>query len=171
MKKKFLFLFLLLVPFFSYADILFQAGVLNIEHLTEEIPEAKELKEKWDKTINKKYFLLHILEVERNLLNSFNKPVLLSEKLAFYSKIAWLNQQIDELQKKQEKDLQKLKAADETELKKKIFLAIKSARRKKGFSMILSSKAEVIIYYDEKIDFNPMVLEELLPEGVEESQD
>lgn len=171
MKKKFLFLFLLLVPFFSYADILFQAGVLNIERLAEEIPEAKELKEKWDKTINKKYFLLHILEVERNLLNSFNKPVLLSEKLAFYSKIAWLNQQIDELQKKQEKDLQKLKAADETELKKKIFLAIKSARRKKGFSMILSSKAEVIIYYDEKIDFNPMVLEELLPEGVEESQD
>lgn len=171
MKKKFLFLFLLLVPFFSYADILFQAGVLNIERLAEEIPEAKELKEKWDKTINKKYFLLHILEVERNLLHSFNKPILLSEKLVLHSKIAWLNQQIEKMQQEQEKDLQKIKAADEIELKKKIFLAIKSARRKKGFSMILSSKAEVIIHYDEKINFNPMVLEEILPENGEISQD
>lgn len=164
-------IFLMLLPLGVRADILFKVGILNMESLTEKIPEAVELKAKWDKLLNKKYVLLQILEAEKEALTAKFEPPLLSEKLSRQSKILLLNQNIDRLKQEREKDLSGLKTAHENELKRKILLAIKSARRKKGFSMILSSKAELILHYDSKVDFNPMILEELFPKETEEAQD
>ena len=84
----------------------------------------------------------------------------LSERINLNNKLLSLKKKIAVLEEKKRKDFLELETLKGKELKKEIILAIKEARRKKGFSLIFPEE-DFILFYDEKVDFNTFLLEEL----------
>ncbi len=160
MKK--LLILLLLIPIFLPAKEMVKIGVIDMKKLTAELPEAKEMRESWDKFVNKKYYMEKIYELNNKYLKSDN-VMSLSDisnrnlKGLFFKKIL---KNID-IEKKRYLKVLQLKRS--RELRRKIFLALKQVRRKKGFGIVLSSKRKLIIFYDNIANLNPYLVEELVP--------
>lgn len=170
MKKISLILFLLLfISISSYADILVKVGILDIDKLMMDFPESKKLREKWEISLNKKHFLLLLLQEEADFLKKQKQGNLSGVHVCESRKIN-IARILKKLRKNKKADLSVLKKTEGFEIKKKIFLGIKEARRKKGFGLVFSSKRKLILYYDELLDFNPFVLDEIYPEEEREAQ-
>ncbi len=163
LKKLTLLMIFVLIPIFTQAKRLVKIGVLNMNKLGDEFPEAKEMKEKWEAFLVKKFFWLNILKDELESIDKLKNDSL-SEKTNSNIKKILLKQEINKLLKLRNKKLKHLKSKQGRQLRKRIFLAIKQARRKKGFGIVISSKQKLILYYDERtLDLNPYVLNELIP--------
>ena len=165
MSKKIVIIFILILTFSSLAtgEILVRVGVLNIDQLLKDYPESRIWKEKLEKYLDKKHYFVKILKTEKEYINNY-KPKGLSSMILYQSKKARLRKLIKILNDKRMKSMARYKKGGEKGIKRKLFFAIKQTRRKKGFGIIISSKRKMILFYDEKLDFNPFVLEELMPE-------
>jgi len=162
--KNFCFLLVfLLIPLFTQAEILVKVGILDMDKLIEDFPESKEIKANWDTLLSKKYYLIDLYEKEYQFLNQANVSETLSEKSAREFKRFSVKKNIESLKTKKKIETASLESTKGKELKLKIFKAIKDARRKTGFGIILSSKEDFILYYSKNMHFNPMVIEELMP--------
>ena len=129
-----------------------------MEKVAEEYLKAKELRESWNLFLDKKYYQLSIYQKEYDFIKNMNGP--LSERINLNNKLLSLKKKIAVLEEKKRKDFLELETLKGKELKKEIILAIKEARRKKGFSLIFPEE-DFILFYDEKVDFNTFLLEEL----------
>ncbi|HCL57058.1 MAG TPA: hypothetical protein DHW82_08645 [Spirochaetia bacterium] len=155
---RFFVFFFLFFPVFLKADILIKVGVFKMEKVAEEYLKAKELRESWNLFLDKKYYQLSIYQKEYDFIKNMNGP--LSERINLNNKLLSLKKKIAVLEEKKRKDFLELETLKGKELKKEIILAIKEARRKKGFSLIFPEE-DFILFYDEKVDFNTFLLEEL----------
>jgi Skp family chaperone for outer membrane proteins len=166
MKRIFrvtLFFFFILAAMSVRADILMKVGILDIDQLMQEYPEARELKEKWDKTLIRKYYLLNLFQKEYEYLEKKRESGLGSVQLLEIKKNI-LKRRIEELDQQRKEELEKLRARKGREMKRKILISIKEVRKKRGYGMIFSSGEKMILYYDPKLNMNPFILEELMPE-------
>jgi len=164
MKKFVLWLMtgIILFPLSSNGEILVKIGILDMEKLVEEYPDAKQLKSSWDFFLSRKYFLIDYYEKDLENLEKSLVGKNLSERSNIESKRVLLKKRIEEMKIKKKQDLNLLENSKGKELKLKIFRSIKDTRRKTGFGMILSSKEEFILYSEKRMNFNPMVLEDLM---------
>jgi Skp family chaperone for outer membrane proteins len=169
MRKKifctFLFLLALTRPDFSSAEILVNIGILDLTALSELYPEAKTLVDEWKAIKAKKHYWLALFEDQLKITEEEKlkpTPLTLSERLNLGTRALYLNKQLELLTKKSDTDLKNLQQKQSSEIKKKIFLALR-IRRKKGFGIVLSASQQMILFADESLDMNPAVIEELVP--------
>jgi Skp family chaperone for outer membrane proteins len=148
----------------GFSDILFKIGVLDIDTLSEEYPEAKAFKTQIEEEANKKYYILQILEKKYQKLNEYKeKNTNLSDQLNIEVQLNYLFRKIEELKNMKKAELENLQQKKGKELKMKMYYAIKEARKKKGFGIILNSREKFIIFYNDSLNFTKFVLEELAP--------
>ena len=74
-----------------------------------------------------------------------------------------LEQKLKSLEALKRKDLAVLENAEGRDMKIKLFRAIRKARVKRGYGIILFLNTKFIIFYDKDLDFNKDVLEILVP--------
>lgn len=170
MRKNILCCLLLLLcltnPDFSSAEVLVNIGVLDLTALSELYPEAKTLIDEWKVIKAKKHYWLALFEEQLKLAEEEKlapAPLTLSERLNLGTRALYLKKQLELLTQKSDTDLKNLQQKQSSEIKRKIFLALRIARRKKGFGIVLSANQQMILFADESLDMNPAIIEELVP--------
>lgn len=161
---KYIVLLILFLPLLSHADILVKIGILDTDKISEDFKDAKELRTAWETMLSKKFYSLDLLEKQyTNLLKNKQLHALISEKINYENHLQELKHKIDKIKQQKKEEFENIQATKGKELKKKILLAIREARKKRGFGIILSSKEKLVLYYDKTLDFNNYVMDELIP--------
>lgn len=171
MKKKLFRLALVLSLSFSFlpnafCGLLFKMGVFDVNKIIKKFPEARKQKQKWDKLLNRRYYLLTLYHLKKDFLKDYKeeKSSLSDRNFTFTTK-AFFHKEIKRWEKKKSSTVRRLMRNDGgLKLKRQLFRALKEARRNKGFGIIFSSHSKILIFNKRWPSFNYFVLEVLMPD-------